>query len=209
MSTKTTTCKVCNQEIAKSAKSCPHCGARRKKPLFLRWWFWVIIIAIIAGAAGSGASAGNTTGNDSAGISVQDKENSTITAPTSIFEGDCGIQATAEIGDNIIGYPELNITITNITDKEIAAIKFYAVPYDVYGDEIKGWTTQKELYTDTAIPAGKTTTITYSLIENSVKSVKLYVYSVYFEDGTEWGDKNATSSKILDGAPMIEVFVEK
>ena len=27
---KMTTCKICSKEIAKSAKSCPHCGAKLK-----------------------------------------------------------------------------------------------------------------------------------------------------------------------------------
>ena len=131
------------------------------------------------------------------------KTNSTI----SIFDGDCGIIAFAEIGKNIINYPELTISITNVTDKEIAAIKFYAIPYDVYGEEIKGLTTQKNLYTDSPIYAGETTTRSYQLSEQSVKTVKLYVYSVYFSDGTEWGDRNASSSKIIKSAPTIDVTV--
>ena len=134
-------------------------------------------------------------------------ENSKVDPQTSIFSGDCGITASAEIGNNIINYPELKITITNTTDKEIAAIKFYAVPLDVYGEEIKGWMTQNNLYTDTPISAGKTTTISYQLLEQSTKTVTLYVYSVYFSDGTEWGDRDATTSKILKEAPTIEVTV--
>ena len=131
--------------------------------------------------------------------------NPTVNPGVTYFEGDCGIAASAEIGNNIINYPELKITITNTTDKEIAAIKFYAVPFDVYGEEIDGWTTQKNLYTDTAIPAGSTTTISYQFIEQSVKTVTLYVYSVYYSDGTEWGNRDASASQIISSAPTIEV----
>lgn len=145
----------------------------------------------------SGCTTGITTGNN----------NSKVSSAASIFDGDCGISAIAEIGNNIINYPELTITITNTTDKEIAAIKFYSIPKDVYGEEIKGWTTQKNLYTDTAIAPGSSNTITYQFIEQSVKTVDLYVYSVYFSDGTEWGDKDAISGKIIKEAPMIEVIV--
>ena len=208
-----TICKTCNHEIAKNAKACPHCGAKQKKSIFTKWWFWIIIIMIIGIIAGSGGEVSdtpNTPNESSADQTVsQDISNGTVNAIESVFAGDSGINASAEIGDSIIGYPEITITITNTTDKEISAIQFYAVPYDVYGEEIKGWTTQEKLYTDTAIPAGKTTTITYQLIENSVKSVKLYLYSVYYEDGTEWGDRNASKKKILEGAPVIEVFVNK
>ncbi len=54
-----TACKACGQEMAKNAKTCPHCGAKNKKPILKKWWFWVIIalfIAIIAGAGNSGSS---------------------------------------------------------------------------------------------------------------------------------------------------------
>lgn len=53
---KLTTCKACGVEIAKSAKSCPHCGAKNKKPIYKKWWFWVIIIILLSviGSAGSG-----------------------------------------------------------------------------------------------------------------------------------------------------------
>lgn len=166
-------------------------------------------IPLMAGYVGGYAEDGSTqtdTPNTDATSSVQ-TYHSKVDATLSVFEGDCGIAASAEIGNNIINYPELEITITNTTDKEISAIKFYAVPQDVYGEEIQSWTTQKNLYTDTAIPAGKTTTISYQLIEQSVKTVKLYVYSVYFADGTEWGDRDASSSNILKGAPTIDVTV--
>lgn len=47
-------CKTCGAEIAKSAKSCPHCGAKNKKPVFKRWWFWVIVIALLGSLGNSG-----------------------------------------------------------------------------------------------------------------------------------------------------------
>ena len=145
----------------------------------------------------------NTNQSDGANQSETSQES----AVASVFDGDCGISASAEIGNNLIGYPELKITIANTTEKEITAVKFYAVPMDVYGEEIKGWTIQNDLYTDTSIPAGKTNTISYQFIEDSVKTVNLYVYSVYFADGSEWGDKDAPSSKIIKNAPKIEVTV--
>jgi len=214
MSNKMTTCKTCNQEIAKNAKVCPHCGARSKKSIFAKWWFWIIIIMIIGIIAGAGGEVNETCSDTNGSIASntavsQENGNGTVTPIESVFTGDPGVNASAEIGDSIIGFPEITITITNTTEKEISAIQFYAVPYDVYGEEIKGWTTQEKLYTDTAIPAGKTTTISYQLIEESVKSVKLFMYSVYYEDGTEWGDRNANKKTILASAPVIEVTVNK
>lgn len=55
-------CKTCGNEIAKSAKKCPHCGAKNKKPIFKKWWFWALIIVIVISvASGSGETEGETT----------------------------------------------------------------------------------------------------------------------------------------------------
>ena len=197
-----TVCKACGHGIATSAKSCPQCGAKNKKPVTKKWWFWLLILMFIGLTAGT-RDEGTSTETEKNAV-----PNATVAEVLSIFDGECGIVASAEIGNNIINMPELEITITNTTSKEIAAIQFYAVPYDVYGDEIISWTTQSNLYTDIAIPAGKTTSISYQFIEDTVKTVKLYVYSVYFADGTEWGDKDATTSQILDNAPTIKVEVK-
>ena len=201
-------CNVCGAEIASSAKACPSCGAKNKRPIYNRVWFWLLIIfvvtPIIGGVLGSGGKTSSETSDNSvsaAGIS----NNAAVSAKQSVFDGDCGITASAEMGSSLIGLPELSITITNTTEKEISAIQFYATAYDVYGDEIAGWTSQNKLYTDTAIGAGKSNTILFQFIEDSIKTVKLYVYSVYFADGTQWGDKDATKSTILSNGALIEV----
>ncbi|MCQ2488878.1 MAG: zinc ribbon domain-containing protein, partial [Clostridia bacterium] len=49
-------CKSCGASIAKSAKACPSCGAKNKKPIYKRAWFIIlmaiVVIAIIASIAG-------------------------------------------------------------------------------------------------------------------------------------------------------------
>jgi len=211
MEQKMTKCKACNQEIAKSAKICPHCGSKNKKPIFKQWWFWVIITILFVAIISSGGNTDNeniTNNNTNPDETINNSSN-TVNSVASDFEGDCGIKASAEIGNNIINVPELQITITNTTDKEIAAIQFYAVPYDVYGEKIKTWVTQNKFYTNTPISAGKTTTISQQFLDQDVKTVTLYVYSVYFADGSEWGNKDATTSKIVANAPIIEVNIKK
>ena len=68
---KMTTCKTCGKEMARSAKVCPSCGAKNKKPFFTKPWFIVIVALIIIGAIASGgkSESGNTT-------AVADKTNS-------------------------------------------------------------------------------------------------------------------------------------
>ncbi len=46
-------CKNCKGEIEKKAVVCVHCGSKIKKPLYRKWWIWVIV-AIIAIAVSSG-----------------------------------------------------------------------------------------------------------------------------------------------------------
>lgn len=203
-------CKICGADIAVNAMACPACGAKNKKPIYQRPWLWILIIvvvlAIIGGALGSGGTKSNKKGEEeSSQSSSQQSSVNSVSAPASKFDGDCGISATAEMGTTIINYPELTISISNTSDKEISAIQFYFVPYDVYDEEITGWTSQNKLYTDTAIPAGESTSISYQFIEKSVKKGKLYLYSVYFSDGTEWGDKDARKSTILEDGLSIEV----
>ena len=41
-------CKICDQEIAKKAEVCPHCGAKNRKPFFKRWWFWLLCLILTA-----------------------------------------------------------------------------------------------------------------------------------------------------------------
>ena len=189
---KLTQCKTCGTQIATSAKNCPSCGAKnssgQKKflkrflPIFI---FFIIIVAIASSTSDTGTSTNANSDN-----------NETT---------DCGISVSAEMYANIINYPELSISITNKTNKTIKAIKFFIVPYDVYGDEITSWATQQYLYTDTSIAAGKSNKISYQLIEQSVETVDLYVYSVYFADGTEWGNKDATKSSIVKYGVPFEV----
>ena len=59
MANKLTNCPVCGAEMAANAKVCPQCGAKNKKPIYKKWWFWVIILFVvfgIIGATGGGES---------------------------------------------------------------------------------------------------------------------------------------------------------
>ena len=208
-------CKNCGAEISSKAYVCPSCGAKNKPPIYKRVWFWILVIIILSPIVSSVfvSDSENNTDNPaassatSAASSSASSENTEETQNTqeSAFSGECPISASAQMVSSVIGYPELTISISNPTEKDVAAVQFYSVPYDVYGDEITGWTSQNKLYTDSTIGAGQSSTISYQFIEDSVKTVKLYVYSVYFTDGTEWGDKEATKSTAIESGMPVEV----
>lgn len=133
-------------------------------------------------------------------------------APSNKFDGDCGISASAHLkSDAYINHPHLCISVRNVSGQNIAAIQFLAIPYDVYGRDLSSSIfSQERLRTDDLIPVGKSEELHYGpFLDQKMKSVKLYVYSVYFEDGTEWGDKDASRSEILKYAKPIEATFEK
>lgn len=48
MSNKMMNCKTCGEEIAKSAKKCPKCGAKNKKPIYKKKRFYLLVIIVLA-----------------------------------------------------------------------------------------------------------------------------------------------------------------
>ncbi|MDX9738737.1 MAG: zinc ribbon domain-containing protein [Candidatus Dojkabacteria bacterium] len=40
-------CPACGKDIASSADTCPFCGAKQKKPIYNKWWFWVLLPIVI------------------------------------------------------------------------------------------------------------------------------------------------------------------
>lgn len=60
-------CKSCGTEIAASAKYCPKCGAKNKKPIYKRVWVWVLaVIILFAAISGTGGNSNTNTINPSA-----------------------------------------------------------------------------------------------------------------------------------------------
>ncbi|WP_338597968.1 Ltp family lipoprotein [Clostridium baratii] len=71
-------CKTCNAEIASSAKSCPSCGAKNKKPIYKRPWFIVIALFVIIGVIGGmgdDESDSVNSGTDTAGNEIAQNQN--------------------------------------------------------------------------------------------------------------------------------------
>jgi len=56
-----TTCKSCGAQIAASAKTCPYCGAKNKKPIYKRGWFIAVVVLLLLGMIGSAGGSGEKT----------------------------------------------------------------------------------------------------------------------------------------------------
>mgnify|MGYP000852138027 FL=1 len=78
---KMTTCKVCGKEIALDAKVCPGCGAKNKKPIYKKIWFWLIIILFLIGMSGikpnNSVDANKYEKNKKVTVTVVDMKNMT------------------------------------------------------------------------------------------------------------------------------------
>lgn len=206
MKNKILKCKTCGADIAANAKLCPSCGAKNKKPVYKRVCFWIlisilVIIVVSVFAAEDTSDYTDVEPESSSEIVEEETENHA-------FDGDCGIAASGSLGSSIIGYPELTIHVKNTTGKTISAIQFYCESFNVYGEKLDNWDAGKRLYTDDKIYSNSSAYPTWQLIDNEVKTVKIYVYSVYFSDGSEWGDKNASIETIEKYAREVKVSGE-
>lgn len=58
-------CKNCGNEIDKKAIICPNCGCKIKKPIFKKWWFWIIIGILIIAIVSAFGENENSDNDDS------------------------------------------------------------------------------------------------------------------------------------------------
>lgn len=79
---KMTNCKICGADIAKSAKVCPACGAKQKKPVVL------IVIAVIFAIGIIGAALGGNSPEKVGNVGTQSSADSSELQKTEFFVGD-------------------------------------------------------------------------------------------------------------------------
>ena len=67
MENKASFCRNCGAELSGTAKVCPQCGSKvppAKRPIYKKWWFWVIIVIIVLGIIGAGSSGPKKVGEN-------------------------------------------------------------------------------------------------------------------------------------------------
>lgn len=81
-------CKTCGAEMAKSAKVCPSCGAKNKKPLYKKWWLWAILVVIIIAIVSAGKNEPKKVGEVTPTGETTQQEQSNTPEKTSFAIGD-------------------------------------------------------------------------------------------------------------------------
>lgn len=74
-----TTCKYCGKTISKTAKTCPHCGGRFKKPVYKRWWFIALAVVVVICILGN---LGGDKGKQNAPSAPDKHQSDVANAPT-------------------------------------------------------------------------------------------------------------------------------
>ena len=128
-------CKACGAEIAASAKSCPKCGAKNKKPIWKQVWVWILAVIILAAAIGG--MTGNSNTNDS--NSSADIDNPTIQEPVNYIAVSVAdmmdmLNANALKAENTYNGQYLEITgRLNVIDSDGSYIALYGGDFDFTG----------------------------------------------------------------------------
>lgn len=91
-----TNCRSCGAEIAKSAVTCPRCGARNKRKHVLLWVVLGVLALIIIGAAGSGGSEPAAAGSRSGSADAPKSESKAPVKKT------FGVGESAELKDIVV-----------------------------------------------------------------------------------------------------------
>jgi len=101
---KMVTCKHCGAEIAASAKTCPQCGGKNKKPIYKRPWFIAVIAIIVLGAIGGSLGGETTDKPGKTNAPVSQSENINTTQPESeTLEITYTAYAVSELMDDLNG----------------------------------------------------------------------------------------------------------
>ena len=102
-------CKTCGEQIAKSAKTCPHCGARNKKHGFLKFLLALVILGAVGGAftRGNGFRKFSPGSRPAPAAAAKETAGETAAAAETAAGAETSAAATEAAGDSDGVTPEL------------------------------------------------------------------------------------------------------
>lgn len=125
-------CKSCGADIASSAKHCPSCGAKNKKPIYKRVWFWILVVVLLIAIADFVASKVNPSDPVEFETTTEEDSNAYVAGSKVAVEIDCDKLAEAynknpNYYDKILNnqVAEWSGTITSITNSDDGEVLVY------------------------------------------------------------------------------------
>lgn len=129
---KMTKCKSCGADIASSAKHCPSCGAKNKKPIYKRVWFWILVVVLLIAIADFVASKENPSDSIEIETTTEEDSNAYVDRSEATVEIDCDKLAEAynknpDYYDKILNnqVAEWSGTITSIANSDNGEVLVY------------------------------------------------------------------------------------
>lgn len=129
---KMTKCKSCGADIASSAKHCPSCGAKNKKPIYKRVWFWILVVVLLIAIADFVASKVNPSDSIEIETTTEGDSNAYVDRSEATVEIDCDKLAEAynknpDYYDKILNnqVAEWSGTITSIANSDNGEVLVY------------------------------------------------------------------------------------
>lgn len=95
-------CKTCGTQMASNVKKCPSCGTKNKKPVYKKWWVYVLIVIVIAAMVLGGCS-GDGENREITDAEGADKISTTIEEQMLFAANDVKITAKEYTDDSIWG----------------------------------------------------------------------------------------------------------
>lgn len=99
---KISVCKNCGIPLPEKATVCPSCGAKNKKPIYKKWWFWLIIVLIVAGIISNRSNESVSSDNLPSSLvsSGAEKDATSGDAPSANESNEPDVSATPEGEDD-------------------------------------------------------------------------------------------------------------
>lgn len=99
---KISVCKNCGNPLPEKATVCPSCGAKNKKPIYKKWWFWLIIVLIVAGIISNRSNESVSSDNLPSSLvsSGAEKDATSGDAPSANESNEPDVSATPEGEDD-------------------------------------------------------------------------------------------------------------
>lgn len=152
-------CKTCGNEIASSAKICPSCGAKNKKPIYKKWWVWVLAVIVLAGIAGGAGNDESSNGKNESNSTTEVKEFYAVGEEVKLGDNVLIVNSVEKSNGSEWDKPKdgMEYVVVNVTIKNGGSSEISYNPFDFQMQNSQGQITDQAfttINTDSALSSG-------------------------------------------------------